>query len=74
MNVVHLLALLLLGLPVAAAAQDITVSGLAFPDSVGGFAVMPWKKENGARLVRPSAEIVETQAMGRGKIVLVIQP
>ena len=35
---------------------------------VGGFAVIPWKKLNGARLVRPSGEIVETQAIGRGRI------
>ena len=41
--------------------------------SVGGFAHTPWKNENGARLVFPSAEIVETHAMGRGKIVAIIQ-
>ncbi len=40
--------------------------------SVGGLAVMPWKKENGARLVLPSAEMVETHAMGRGRIVEII--
>ena len=39
---------------------------------VGGFAVTPWKKLNGARLVFPSGEIVDTQAMGLGRIVLVI--
>jgi hypothetical protein len=32
---------------------------------------MPWKNENGARLVRPSAEMVETHAMGRGLIALI---
>ena len=37
---------------------------------VGGLAQMPMKKENGARFVRPSAEMVETQAMGRGLIAL----
>jgi hypothetical protein len=42
--------------------------------SVGGFDVTPWKKENGARLVFPSAETVETHAMGRGVIVVIIQP
>ena len=36
--------------------------------SVGGFAVTPWKKLKGARLVRPSAERVETQATGLGII------
>ena len=41
--------------------------------SVGGFEHTPWKNENGARLVFPSAEIVETHAMGRGKIVAIIQ-
>src|SRR5689334_2757692 len=41
--------------------------------SVGGLAVTPWKKENGARLVFPSAEIVETQAIGRGRMVEIIQ-
>jgi hypothetical protein len=42
--------------------------------SVGGFEVTPWKKLNGARLVRPSAEMVETHAIGRGAMTLVIQP
>lgn len=37
--------------------------------SVGGFAHTAWKMENGARLVFPSAAIVETQALGRGRIV-----
>src|SRR5690606_40874929 len=41
--------------------------------SVGGLDVTPLKKENGARLVRPSAAMVETQAMGRGMIALTIQ-
>ena len=42
--------------------------------SDGGFEVTPWKKLNGARLVRPVAERVETQAIGRGAIAPVIQP
>jgi len=37
--------------------------------SVGGFAVTPWKKLNGARFVLPSGEIVETHAIGLGRIV-----
>jgi hypothetical protein len=41
--------------------------------SVGGFAHTAWKMENGARLVFPSAAIVETQALGRGRIVEVIR-
>ena len=40
--------------------------------SVGGFAHTPWKKLKGARLVFPSAEIVEAQAMGRGIMVVTI--
>jgi hypothetical protein len=40
--------------------------------SVGGLAVIPWKKLNGARFVTPSADTVDTHAMGRGMIVLVI--
>ena len=39
----------------------------------GGAEVTPWKKLNGARFVFPSRETVETQAMGRGRIVLVSQ-
>jgi len=35
---------------------------------------MPWKKLNGARFPRPSAEMVDAHAMGRGAIALVIQP
>jgi len=41
--------------------------------SVGGFDVTPWKKLNGARLVRPSGPTVETHAIGRGRIVPIIQ-
>ena len=41
--------------------------------SVGGLPVMPLKNENGARLVLPSGEIVETHAIGRGVIALAIQ-
>ena len=41
---------------------------------MGGFAVTPWKKLNGARFVRPPPLIEETQAIGRGAIVLIIQP
>jgi len=37
----------------------------------GGFEVMPVKKLKGARLKMPSSPTVETQAMGRGKTILV---
>jgi len=40
--------------------------------TVIGFAQMPVKNENGARLGTPSGETVETQAMGRGRIVAII--
>jgi hypothetical protein len=36
--------------------------------SVGGLALTPVKKENGARLGTPAALTVLTQAMGRGTI------
>jgi hypothetical protein len=39
---------------------------------VGGFAATAWKKLKGARFVTPSGEIVEIQAIGLGRIVLVI--
>ncbi len=41
--------------------------------SIGGLEQTPWKKEKGARLVLPAAEMVETQAMGRGVIAWIIQ-
>ena len=41
--------------------------------NVGGADVTPWKKLNGARFAFPSADSVDTHAIGRGKIVLVIQ-
>jgi hypothetical protein len=41
--------------------------------NVGGFAVTPLKNENGAKLVTPSGDIVETQAIGRGVIVEINQ-
>ncbi len=37
--------------------------------SVGGSSLMTWKKLKGARLPWPSADRVETQAMGRGVTV-----
>ena len=39
---------------------------------MGGWEETPLKKEKGARLVRPSAEIVLTRAMGRGTMTLIM--
>ncbi len=36
---------------------------------VGGSSLITWKKLNGARLLAPSADRVETQAIGRGVTV-----
>ncbi len=41
--------------------------------SVGGCGATIWKKLNGARLVMPEADIVDTHATGRGAIVEAIQ-
>ncbi|MNR32915.1 hypothetical protein D3C85_1505460 [compost metagenome] len=40
-----------------------------FTIRVGGSSLITWKKLNGARLLTPSFDRVETQAMGRGVTV-----
>ncbi len=40
--------------------------------TVGGFEVIPVKNEKGARLIRPDSDIVETKAIGRGKMLPII--
>ncbi|MDT4871127.1 hypothetical protein FQZ97_1062410 [compost metagenome] len=42
---------------------------LTLTSSVGGASLITWKKLNGARLLVPAGETLETQAIGRGVTV-----